>query len=224
MTSTNVRTGNLMGTDTAERQKDDATWLAADWVELKELDEAEPRLNTDGWPCRARVESGRLVVEAYCVQRWHTGDEHALYCDDFKTDDPPVGWRGSAEETLAALDTATRNGHDTIRHDPAEAPNPAPALRWNSRMRNEEEYVRKNPDTGDAIVNDRNEASVDEERLEMDAREAAAYSGPPIPDGTDMDAVVEAGYDGIAIRTRRGNLWELCSAGGIILWDDYRAS
>ncbi|MCY4119658.1 MAG: hypothetical protein OXG72_01905 [Acidobacteria bacterium] len=206
---------------------DDAslTWLTAAWVGLKELEDEHPQVCTDGWPTRARIEyCGQLIVEIYCVERWHRGDEDALYCDDFKTDDPPLRWRGSADETLAALDDETRGGHGDIRHDPADAPNPNPSLRWKSAMREEEEYVHKDIETDETIVDEHGNATYDNERLEMDAHDAASYTGPAIPDGTDMDAVVKAGYNEIAIRTTRGQLWELCSIGGTILWDDYRAS
>ena len=225
MTSTDATPADGSVAHAARSENDNPTWLAAAWVDLKELEDAHPQVCTDGWPARARVEdSGRLVVEIYCVETWHKGDEYALYCDDFKTDDPPLRWLGSVEKTLAKLDEKTRNGRRDIQHDPADTPNPNPSLRWNSRMRDEEEYVHKDIETGEPIVDDNDETTFDEERLEMDAHDAASYTGPPIPDGTDMDAVVEAGYNEIAIRTRRGQLWELCSIGGTILWDDYRAS
>ena len=212
------------GDTTAGPDENELTWLAAGWVGLKELEEAHPQVCTDGWPARVRVEhQGHLVVEIYCVETWHKGDEDALYCDDFKTGDPPLRWHGSVEKTLAKA-AGTASHHRDIEHDAADAPNPKPSLRWNSRMRDEEEYVLKNPDTGEPIVDDKDNVTFDEERLEMDAHDAASYTGPAIPDGADMDAVVEAGYNEIAVRTTRGQLWELCSVGGTILWDDYRAS
>jgi len=225
MTSTHATPSANAAADKAEVEDGSLTWLAAAWVGLKELEDDHPQVCTDGWPARARVErGGRLVVEIYCVETWHRGDEYALYCDDFKTDDPPLRWLGSVEKTLAKLANNTRNGRRDIQHDPADTPNPNPSVRWKSRMRDEEEYVYKDIETGEPIVDDKDETTFDEERLEMDAHGAASYSGPTIPDRTDMDAVVKAGYNEIAIRTRRGQLWELCSIDGIVLWDDYRAS
>ena len=204
---------------------DGLTWLTSGWVELKELEDSHPQVSTDEWPGRARVvNSRRLIVEIYCVETWHKGDEDALHCDDFRTDDPPLQWHGTVEKTLAKLPDEMRARYRDIEHDAADAPNPEPGLRWKSRMRDEEEYVHKDPETDEPVVDENGHMTDDQERLDMDVHDAASYTGPHIPDGTDMDAVVEAGCNEIAIRTRRGNLWELCTVGGIIVWDDYRAS
>ena len=78
-----------------------------------------------------RVErQGHLVVEIYCVETWHKGDEYALYCDDFKTNDPPLRWHGSVEKTLAKAG-GTASHHRDIEHDAADAPNPKPSLERN---------------------------------------------------------------------------------------------
>ena len=163
MTSTDATPADGGVAHAARSEDDNPTWLAAAWVDLKQLEDAHPHVCTDGWPTRARVEhGGRLVVEIYCVETWHKGDEYALYCDDFKTDDPPLRWLGSVEKTLAKLDKKTQNGRRDIRHDPADTPNPKPSLRWNSRMRDEEEYVHKDIETGEPIVDDNDETTFDE--------------------------------------------------------------
>ncbi len=205
-------------------------WLEAEWRGLAEIEREHPGASTDAWPARIRVDAaarGRrapAAVEVFCVCTWHAGDEQALHCADRRTDDAPFAWLETEEKTLAALPAEVRMAFKRIEVG-RDLPNPEPGLRWRSRMRGEEEYAAQDPWSGEAAADGHEGVGINEEQLAMDCDGAVDYGpGPLIPDGCDMDAAADAGFNHVAVWTARGNLWELRSLDGIILWDDYRAS
>lgn len=216
---------------TAETPRDDPAWmwLKAEWLDLADLERDHPRVRTDDWPARIRLEQHlkpgtRAVVEIFCVYLWHAGDERALYCDDWRTEDDPFPWHGNVDATLAKLPGDIARVYRHIEVD-GDIPNTEPSLRWKRQMRAEEEYVVKDSETNEPVTDEDDLLTSDIEMLDEDCHDALDHNcTPAIPDGCDMDDAVDAGFNHLAIRTRRGNLWELCSLSGTILWDDYRAS
>ena len=217
--------------DQTPDEEHDRMWLEAEWRALAELDREHPNLDTGTWPARIRIDQGTnrakttANVDVFCVSLWHAGDETALYCDDWRTEDTPFAWQETVEATLALLPDEIRAAHRRIEVG-RDIPNTEPQLRWQRRMRDEEEYVIKDLETNEPATDTDGLMTADEGTLEADCHEALDYNDgqPDVPDGCDMDPAVNAGFNHIAIRTKRGNLWELCSLSGMILWDDYRAS
>ena len=215
------------------------TWLKAEWVDLPEFLRLNGGIDTDDRPTRLRLEQDRGVeVEVFAVFTWHRGDEYAVYCDDFRTEDPPYDWAGSVEKSLEALPEDVRRANAEIEIE-GNIPNASPTAVWKPGEPCENEYWRTSKDSDDLSENAENSdnaedgddaenkdepAFFDEETLQSDCHDAAEYSGvEPIPDDCDVSALSDAGINHVRFNNQRGQTRELRSALGTLVWRDDRA-
>ena len=131
---------------------------------------------------------------------------------------------GPAENELRGTDE-TPQLEGTRRSSLAESsPSRRRRRSGRARYRDREEYVWRDPETGEEILDDDGDPQLDDEILQHDCEAAGTdeLDGPAIPDGCDGRALTEDGHNHVMVVTRRGQCRER-SATGTILSDDYRA-